>query len=430
MSGGLSRIFVYASVVPRFDSQAGYQRFTELLRILSVTHRVDLCLKHDEADPSNPALVAATEKYRRRLLEYGVQLVPAGWRYVERTLTRETYDFGLFEFYVNAEEVLPLFRRLQPQAKILTDSVDVHYVRERAAADLGLLPRSQADETRRRELAVYRESDVVIAVSEWDRAVLEKESGLPPVSVVPLIVPTRPRPCACRENALVFIGGFDHLPNLDGLGWFIAHAWPRVRDAVPDSTLTVIGSNARPEVHAMGEIPGIRVLGHVPDTSPHLDRAAVSIAPLRYGAGMKGKVTEALACGVPVVTTTVGVQGLRVVSGEHLLLANDPDEFAAAVVSLLSDPVRAREIGLAGQHYIAGVCGPEVVSRLVEDALSTARICPGRTLPAAPRAWNRARFEVLRLLCLPYWGPNQLFRRHMKARLRTLRDQVLPRRLG
>ena len=261
------RIFVYSSGVPRFDMQAGYQRFTELLRILSLSHRVDLCLKHDEADPSNPTLVAATEKYRRPLVEYGVRLVPAGWRHVERTLTWETYDFGLFELYVNAEEVLPLFRRLQPQARILTDSVDVHYVRERAAADLGLLPRSQADETRRRELAVYRKSDVVIAVSEWDRAALEKESGLPPVAVVPLIVPTRPRPCVCRENEIVFIGGFDHMPNLDGLAWFVSHAWPKVREAVPDATLTVIGSNARPEVHAMADFPGIRVLGHVPDTT-------------------------------------------------------------------------------------------------------------------------------------------------------------------
>src|SRR5208337_3146705 len=98
-------------------------------------------------------------------------------------------------------------------------------------------------------------------------------------------------------------------------------------------------------------------------------------------------------------------QGLRVVSGEQLLLADEPDEFAAAVVSLLENPVRAREIGLAGQRYIAGVCGPEVVSRLAEEALSTARFCPGHTCSAAPRAWDRAQFEALRLLCLPYWGP-------------------------
>jgi len=426
----MTRIFVYSPVLPRFDLQAGDRRFTELLRILARAHRVDLCLRENEADPSNPPLVAWTEKYRRYLVDGGVRLLPAGWRHIERALLRETYDVGLFEFYYNAADVLPMFRQFQPQARVMTDSVDVHYVRERAAADLGLLPRARADETRRRELAVYRESDAVIAVSEWDRAALEGECGLPPVVVVPLIVPTRPRPDARRENELVFIGGFDHRPNMDGVGWFVGEAWPRVREAVPDATLTVIGSNAPPEVHEMADLPGVQVLGYVPDTNPHLDRAAVSIAPLRYGAGMKGKVIEALACGVPVVTTAVGVQGLLVVSGEQLLLADDPEGFAAAVVSLLRDPVRAREVGLAGQRYVAGVCGPDVVACLAEDALSAARVGPREPGPAGSRTWNRVRFEALRLLCLPYWGPRQLFRRHLKARLRTLRDWLARRRPG
>jgi O-antigen biosynthesis protein len=430
MSDRGRRIFVYSSGLPRFDIQAGDRRFAELLRMLSRSHRVDLCLAVDEADPSNPALVALTDKYRRHLADGGVRLLPAGWRHVERTLIRETYDLGLFEFYYNAQDVLPLFRRLQPQARVLTDSVDVHYLRERAAADLGLIPSSKAEETRRRELAVYRESDVVIVVSELDRLTLEGEGSLPPVVVVPIIVPSRQRAEGRRENELVFIGGFDHLPNLHGLQWFVAEAWPRVREAMPGAMLTVIGSNPRPEICAMADLPGVRMLGYVPDTNPYLDQAAVSVAPLLFGSGMKGKVIEAMACGVPVVTTTVGVQGLRVVSGEHVLLADDPGEFAAAVVSLLGDPVRAREIGLSGQRYIAGVCGPEVVSRLAEEALSTARLCPRHIGPANSRTWDRARFEALRLFCLPYWGPKHLFRRHMKARIRTLRDQLLARPTG
>lgn len=428
MNGPPMRIFVYSSGLPRFDLQSGDRRFSELLRLLARSHRIDLCLREDEADPSNPPLVAWTEKYRRYLADGGVRLLPAGWRHVEWALLRETYDVGLFEFYYNAADVLPLFHRLQPQARVLIDSVDVHYVREQAEADLGLLPREQVDETRRRELAVYRESDMVIAVSEWDRTALEGEGGLPRVVVVPNIVPTRPRPDARRENELVFIGGFQHRPNLDGLCWFVAQAWRRVREAVPDATLTVIGSNAPPEVTAMSDLPGVRVLGFVPDTNPHLDRAAVSIAPLRYGAGMKGKVIEALASGVPVVTTAVGVQGLRVESGVHLLLADDPDGFAAAVVSLLRDPVRAREVGLAGQRYVAGVCSPDVVARLAEDALSAARVGPREPGPARSRTWDRVRFEALRLLCLPDWGPRHLFRQHLKARLRTLRDRLVRRR--
>src|SRR5690606_4514163 len=121
---------------------------------------------------------------------------------------------------------------------------------------------------------------------------------------------------------------FRHDPNLDGVTWFVNEIWPGVRARHPAARLTVIGSYPTRAVHALGETAGVTVLGYVPDLEPHLDRAAVAIAPLRFGAGMKGKVTDAMAAGLPVVTTTIGAQGLDLVGGRHAWIADDADAFA------------------------------------------------------------------------------------------------------
>ncbi len=193
-----------------------------------------------------------------------------------------------------AERNAAEFCRRQPGAKLIIDSVDVHFARESAGAHSGLIDVAQAEK--------------------------------------------------------------NHLPNLDGLTWFVKDIWPRVHEAIPDARFTIIGSNTPAEVRAFGALPGIEVLGFVEDTTAYLDRAAISIAPLRYGGGMKGKVVEAMSCGLPIVTTSVGVQGINAVSGEHCLIADHAADFAEAVTSLLNDPQRAREIGLAGQNHIASKC--------------------------------------------------------------------------
>jgi glycosyltransferase involved in cell wall biosynthesis len=166
---------------------------------------------------------------------------------------------------------------------------------------------------------------------------------------------------------VVFVAGFDHRPNVDGMLWFANEIWKTVRDRVPEARLTIVGSNPPPAVLELKHRPGVHVTGYVPDTSPYLDRAAVSIAPLRYGAGMKGKVAEALAAGVPVITTSIGAEGFRAVPGEHLLIADSAADFAAAVVQALENPDRAARLGQAGQALVASVCGPDAVAAQVEQ---------------------------------------------------------------
>jgi glycosyltransferase involved in cell wall biosynthesis len=203
---------------------------------------------------------------------------------------------------------------------------------------------------------------------------------------VPIIAAVRPRAPGPREPEALFVGHFDHAPNIDGLRWLVEHVWPGVVAERPEARLTVIGTRATDEVRGFGSRPGVRVLGYVPDVAPFLQRARLSVAPLRYGAGMKGKVVEAMAWGVPVVTTSVGAQGLGLTPGEHALVADEAAPFAAALAGLLGDAWRAEQIGLAGQRHVARLCAPEVVGPPLHRFLDEVLHRPPRPATVPPAA--------------------------------------------
>jgi glycosyltransferase involved in cell wall biosynthesis len=263
----------------------------------------------------------------------------------------------------------------------------VHFAREMAGAKLGLFVPEQAEQTRVLELAAYRSCDAVVVASGEDGEILAQEGNMPPQFMLPIIIPIRER-AANASSAypeLLFVGGFRHAPNLDGLQWFMREVWPVVFKAVPDVRITVIGSNPPAELQSFAGLPGVTLLGYVPNTEPYLDRAHLSVAPLRYGAGMKGKVVEAMASALPVVTTSFGAQGLHATSGEHLVIADKPEEFADGVIRLLQDPVQAERIGLAGQRHAETICGPEAAYKTIQTMLSTV-VGAGRP-GVAPAGW-------------------------------------------
>jgi glycosyltransferase involved in cell wall biosynthesis len=377
------RVFAVAQFLPRPDRSAGDRRFVALLAMIARNHAIDLWVEFDSADLT----LEDIEGYQQTLKAAGVKLLGLGRKPFVLALARTHYDVGFFEFYFTAERNGDEFRRRQPGAKVIIDSVDVHFARESSGVEFGMGEMAQVDETRRSELAAYRAADAVIVVSDDDENILRDQGDMSPLFLLPIVMPVHERTIKPRPPEIVFVGGFSHLPNLDAMKWFVYAIWPRVHQAAPQARLTIIGSNIPAEVTAFGAIPGIEVVGFVADTSSYLDRAAISIAPLRYGAGMKGKVVEAMSHGLPVVTTSVGAQGLNAVSGEHLLIADDTDEFARALTILLNDPERCRQLGLAGQIHIAGICSPEHVGLALERMLK-AVVRHGRSI----ENWLRWRF--------------------------------------
>lgn len=352
-----SRILVVSPELPRPDEASGDRRFYELLKMLANRHKVDFCAMRLQGDNSS------ISRSLEHLKSIRVQYKGFGRDYLQQVLFSRHYELLWCEFWHAAEWAYSDVRRAQPWMKILVDTVDVHFLREEAALKLGEGDAQAVAHNKERELNVYRQADAVLVVTEEDGDALRLAGSPGKIFTVPNITALRDRPRCQRGADLLFVGGFRHFPNVDGLVWFSEVIFPKVKQEIPDARLTVVGSNAPESIRALGRRPGIKVVGYVGDTGPCLDRAAISVAPLRFGAGMKGKVTEAMGAGLPVVTTSVGAQGLQAKSGVHLIIADEPSEFAAEIVKLLKDPVRAEEIGRAGRAHIEKTCSVELVER-------------------------------------------------------------------
>ena len=160
-------------------------------------------------------------------------------------------------------------------------------------------------------------------------------------------------PAWSQREDLLFVGGFRHPPNVDALLWFAREVFPRIRAAQPGMQFHCIGGDVPAEVQALSAIDGIRIHGHVPDLQPWLDGCRLSVAPLRYGAGVKGKVNQAMAHGLPVVATSPAVEGMHLIDGQDALVADDAGGFADAVLRLHGDEALWNRIAANGRDNVA-----------------------------------------------------------------------------
>lgn len=160
----------------------------------------------------------------------------------------------------------------------------------------------------------------------------------------------QPSPEPYDSQAICFLGRMDYYPNRDAMLWFCDAVWPQVRARHPAATLSIIGAAPTREIRRLAQRPGVRVTGGVPDVRPHARRAALSVAPLRIARGTQNKVLESLAMGVPVVASALAARGTDTVAGEHLLVADEPRDVAAAVSRLLGDAQQRQRLATAGRQ--------------------------------------------------------------------------------
>jgi sugar transferase (PEP-CTERM/EpsH1 system associated) len=151
---------------------------------------------------------------------------------------------------------------------------------------------------------------------------------------------------------IVFVGRMDYFPNIDGVLYFTKHIFPIVRRSVPDAQLRIVGSNPNRAVRNLATVPGITVTGHVPDVRSYLEDAIVAVAPLRLARGTQNKILEAMAMSMPVVATSAAAKGIDAVPGRHLLVGDDPGEFATKVVELLKSPDLRAQLSIAGCRQV------------------------------------------------------------------------------
>ena len=344
------QVLVIDALTPQPDRDSGSLRLVNLMRLLidEGAHVVFL-----------PANRSADGDYTRALQQLGVECWHAPHAARLPTWAREhgpRFDVVLVSRHYVASEFFPLLRRHAPQARLLFDTVDLHYLRERRAAELsgdaaGL---RAAAATRARELALIRQADATLVVSEVERQLLAEDAPSARVRVLSNLHEVAPAGSGPEARAdLLFVGGFRHPPNGDAVRWFVHDVFPAIRAQLPDVALHCIGGDVPEDIARLAEVPGVHVHGHVPDLAPWLARCRVSVAPLRYGAGVKGKVNHAMAHGLPVVATAAAVEGMHLRDGEDALVADDAPAFAAAVVQLYRDAALWATLAENGRRNVA-----------------------------------------------------------------------------
>lgn len=229
---------------------------------------------------------------------------------------------------------------------VVLDEMDVEYKREQRRFEVqgaDKEARELWEKERRDELYVCARANRVIAVTEADRLTLLSELPGLDVTVIPTgqdvswlnTPPERKMPP--RNAGVLFCGHFRHNPNVDAVLYLAREIWPLVKAGRPDATLTLLGGSPPEEVAALAKIPGVEVPGWVDDLRPYYNRERVALVPLRFGSGIKAKIIEAVACGLPTVTTPIGAEGLTLEPGVDYYVEDDSKALAARTVDLLND---------------------------------------------------------------------------------------------
>ncbi|HEX5250446.1 MAG TPA: glycosyltransferase [Gaiellales bacterium] len=274
-------------------------------------------------------------------------------------LLRRGFDAAIVSFHTLAARAVPVLRAVTPRTRIAVDSVDVHFVRMRRAAELAgdQVAVVRADHGRAQELAVYAAADVVLAVTEDERALL---AGLLPGADVQVLgnvhrVAETVAPLAGRRGSL-FVGSYGHAPNADAVRWLCADVMPLLHAAGHENPVVVAGANMPDDLAALASAAGAQPRGFLPSMDAELAARRISIAPLRFGAGLKGKVGESLAAGVPVVGTTIAAEGFaRPERG--MLIADTAAEFADAMMRLEADDGLWAKLSAGGRELVSETLG-------------------------------------------------------------------------
>ncbi|MFL5817536.1 MAG: glycosyltransferase [Conexibacter sp.] len=304
---------------------------------------------------------------------------------VRRLLAERSPDLVSAEHDVAASWIADLPRELP--TLLTLENVTSDYYAARAAAAQGAATRWFALETRRADryarawLPRWR---TLVCVSDEDAASLRRRYGVdartiangvdldafPPVADEPTGPPT-----------LLFTGTMNYAPNVEGICWFVAEAWPAVRARRPEARLRIVGRDPTEAVRRLANAPGVEVTGAVPDVAPHFRDAHLVVVPLRSGGGTRLKILEAASAGRAIVSTPRGAEGLAVEDDRELVLAQTAPQFAAAVVELLDDPVRRTRLGRAARALAERHDWHALGDELEQVALETAAAQPRTSSP-------------------------------------------------
>ena len=314
--------------------------------------------------------------YSEALQSRGIEVLYNPWIASLQDFFRERgpeFDFVMVSRHYVAANYLALVRKYCPQARFIFDTVDLHYLREERLAELedSLPLKRAAAQTKRSELAVIRQSDATLVVSPTEKTVLAEAAPEARVEILSNI--HRVDGCQAgfdERKDLFFVGGYQHPPNIDAASWFVNSIWPLVRPQLPGVKFHLIGSKAPERIKAL-DGNGVVFHGFVDKLEPWIDGCRLAVAPLRYGAGVKGKVNISMSRGQPVVATPAAVEGLHAVDGEDVLVASNAEDFAAAIVRLYRDKELWEKLSSGGLRNVEQYFSLETARRNLAGLLES-----------------------------------------------------------
>lgn len=317
--------------VPESDKDSGSLRTFNMLGILSyMKNKVTLW-------PNN---LKKTLPYVTELQQKGIEVV-YGRNNFDRFLDerKNVFDVAILTRPYIAVKYIDKIKEKMPNCRIIFDTMDLHYLRmERQAAIVEKKQAAQAVMMKKLEFSLIRKSDLTILTSPIEYNILNKEDLQSTFAILPNIhaeLEKQVEPFE-KRNDIMFIGGFLHDPNIDAIRYFIKEIWPTIKEKIPDVKLFIIGSNPTEEVKKLST-KDVIVTGFVKDLQPYYDKCKIMIAPLRYGAGIKGKITQSLTKGLPLITTPIGAEGMDLEDGKHCMISENSKGFAEKAIQVYND---------------------------------------------------------------------------------------------
>jgi len=340
-----------------------------------------------------PANLAWLSSYTEALQRRGIEALHAPFVLSLEQLLRERgseFDLIYITRYSVAGAALPLISRHAPQARILFCNADLHHLRELRAARAQGLEGEAADralaqvrDVQRQELEVIRQVHLTFSYSEVEQAVIEAETlGAAPTATCPWVVegPSEPAPLEGRSG-LAFLGSYGHPPNREAIAWFLAEVWAALHERCPWLQLHLYGSGMPAELgSSWGSIPGVALEGWVADPATVYSRHRLFVAPLRSGAGLKGKVAAAAAHGIPQVLSPIAAEATGLRHNEEVWIAHTSDHWIEAVEQLSQDDRRWRHMSEAAHRYARNSWSRERGLELMSQALQRLNL-PTRLTP-------------------------------------------------
>ena len=330
---GKPTILVIDSYVPLYDRESGCVRLLNILKLL-LNLGYSVIFFPDNGYPEQP--------YTSVLQQLGIEVIygtPQRYNLEEKLIKYLPLIDGVWLCRPELCDKYMDLIRLKTKVPIIYDTIDLHFLRlkrQKDYLDPSYQNTSWSWETYQKlELNYANQAEATVVVTEDEKQVLSS-LGVKNVWVIPNIheeIYLSEKVAFDQRSGLVFIGSYNHPPNIDAVKWLCLEIMPLVWASRPDITVNLLGSNLKDEVKELAS-DKVVVTGYVPEVEPYFQKSRVFVAPLRFGAGMKGKIGQSLSLGLPTITTRIGAEGMGLIDHQDVLIADTAEEFAQAVIEL------------------------------------------------------------------------------------------------